>query len=163
MTQINQPTHEQLFDSYRGKVSREQMLDALSSTLESMEIDPEISRKAYRMRLENVIESDEYNPNKLKSGRPVGRISNDRWVNLIPKHCKPTMLMLVDDIFKMLDAGTEALNLNHLRNRITELFINMRQYNLEFEHFNKIKHLILKTLDSYNQIDLINKVYKIES
>ena len=165
MTQLIQPTQDQLFESYKGKVSRDQMLDALSQALESMEIDPVISRKAYRVRLDNVIESDEYNPNKAKSGRPHGRVTNDCWVNRIPTHCKPTMLMIVDDIFEMLESGTgvDELNVNRLRNRITELFINMRQYDLELEHFNKIRHYILKTLDSYDQIDLMVKVSKFDS
>ena len=165
MTQLTQPTHDQLFESYKGKVSRDQMLDALSQALDSMEIDPVISRKAYRVRLDNVIESDEYNPNKAKSGRPHGRVTNDSWVNRIPAHCKPTMLMIVDDIFEMLESGTsvDELNINRLRNRITELFINMRQYDLELEHFNKIRHYILKTLDSYDQIDLMVKVSNFDS
>ena len=73
--------------------------------------------------------------------------------------------MIVDDIFEMLESGTgvDELNVNRLRNRITELFINLRQFNLDYEHFNKIRHYILKTLDSYGQVDLMLKVSNFES
>ena len=73
--------------------------------------------------------------------------------------------MIVGDMFEMLESGTgvDELNVNRLRNRITELFINLRQFNLDYEHFNKIRHYILKTLDSYGQVDLMLKVSNFES
>ena len=165
MTTLTQATKIELFDSYKGKVTRDQLLDALSSAHTNLECDPVISRKAYRMRLDNLIESDEYNPNTRRRGQQPGRVGNDCWVNSIPKHSMPTMLMIVDDIFEMLESGTsvDELNVNGLRNRITELFINMRQFNLNYEHFNKIRHYILKTLDSYGQVDLMVKVSKFDS
>ena len=165
MSTLTQATKIELFDSYKGKVTRDQLLDALSSALTNLECDPVISRKAYRMRLDNLIESDEYNPNTRRRGQQPGRVGNDSWVNSIPKHSMPTMLMIVDDIFEMLESGTgvDELNVNRLRNRITELFINMRQFNLNYEHFNKIRHYILKTLDSYGQVDLMVKVSKFDS
>ena len=164
-TQPTQPNRQQLLDSYRGKVTEDQLLDALSFAISNLECDPVISRKAYRMRLENLIESDEYNPNGRGKGQNFGRCTNDRWVNVIPKHTMPTLLMIVDDIFEMLESGTvvDELNVNRLRNRITELFINLRQFNLDYEHFNKIRHYILKTLDSYGQVDLMLKVSKFDS
>ena len=165
MTETTQATQQQLLDSYRGKVTEDQLLDALSFAISNLECDPVISRKAYRMRLENLIESDEYNPNGRGKGQNFGRCTNDRWVNVIPKHTMPTLLMIVDDIFEMLESGTgvDELNVNRLRNRITELFINLRQFNLDYEHFNKIRHYILKTLDSYGQVDLMLKVSKFDS
>ena len=165
MTETTQATQQQLLDSYRGKVTEDQLLDALSDTISKLECDPVISRKAYRMRLENLIESDEYNPNGRGRGQHFGRCTNDRWVNVIPKHTMPTLLMIVSDVFEMLESGTgvDELNINRLRNRITELFINLRQFNLDHEHYNKIHHYILKTLDSYDQVDLMLKVSNFES
>ncbi len=164
MTQSIERT-DQLLEDYRGNVTEDQLLDALSFAISNLEVDPEISRKAYKMRLENLIESDEYNPNGRGRGQHFGRCTNDRWVNVIPKHTMPTMLMIVNDIFEMLESGTgvDELNVNRLRNRITELFINLRQFNLDYEHFNKIRHYILKTLDSYGQVDLMLKVSDFDS
>ena len=151
---------------FAGKVSKDQLLDALAYALDNMETDPEISRKAYKMRLDNIISTDEYNPNRKRSGKPSNlRISNDHWVNNIPKHCIPTCLMIVEDIFKMLEDGTGCDNLaeiNHLRNRITQLFIDLRTYNLEQDHYNKIRHYILKTLNSYGEIDLMMKFQRFD-
>ena len=165
MTETTQATKMELFDSYKGKVTQDQLLDALSFAIDNLECDPVISRKAYRMRLENLIESDEYNPNTRRRGQQPGRVGNDSWVNSIPKHSMPTLLMMVDDVFEMLESGTgvDELNINRLRNRITELFINLRQFNLDHEHYNKIYHYILKTLDSYDQVDLMVKVSNFES
>ena len=72
---------------------------------------------------------------------------------------------MVDDIFKMLESNTgfDGINGHNLRNRITELFINLRQYKLDYDHFQKIRHYILKTLDSYGQVDLMLKVSKFDS
>ena len=159
----------ELLETWKGKVTEDQLLDALSFALSNLEIDPEISRKAYKMRLENVIESDEYNPTTrtLKSARrgDNSRVTSSEWVNHIPEHSKPTIMMIVDDIFEMLESGTGLDDSwgKHLRSRITELFINLRLFNLDIEHFNKIKHYILKTLDSYGQVDLMLKVSKFDS
>ena len=160
---------DQLLEDYSGNVTEDQLLDALSFAISNLEVDPEISRKAYKMRLENIITTDEYNPETrtLKTARRSkrNRVTNDQWVNRIPDHCKASIMMMVDDIFEMLESGTsvDELNVNGLRNRITELFINMRQFNLNYEHFNKIRHYILKTLDSYGQVDLMVKVSKFDS
>jgi uncharacterized protein (DUF433 family) len=159
----NQSSH---ISDFAGKVSKDQLIDALAYALGKMETDPEISRKAYKMRLDNIISTDEYNPTRKRSGKPSNlRISNDHWVNHIPKHCIPNCLMIVEDIFKMLENGTDYDNLadiNHLRNRITQLFINLRAYNLEQDHYNKIRHYILKTLNSYGKIDLMMKVQRFD-
>ena len=165
MTETTQATQQQLLDSYRGKVTEDQLLDALSSAISKLECDPVISRKAYRMRLENLIESDEYNPNGRGKGQHFGRCTNDRWANVIPKHTMPTLLMIVDDIFEMLESesGLNDTWGNPIQSRIIELFINLRQFNLDLEHFNKIRHYILKTLDSYGQVDLMLKVSNFES
>ena len=149
-----------------AKHSPEEIVGFLMTAIDKLEIDPIISRKAYKMRLDNIIESDEYNPEKERSGRPTGRCSNDVWVNHIPEHCKPSCLMMVEDIFKMLDDSIESstfTQLNRIRSRIVELFINLRQFNLEIDHFNKIRFYILKTLDSYSQVDLMLKVSGFES
>jgi hypothetical protein len=159
----------ELLDTWKGKVTEDQLLDALSSALSKLEIDPIISRKAYRMRLDNIINSDEYNPTTrtLKSARrgDNSRVTNNKWVNRIPNHCKPTCIMIVDDIFQMLEDDTGYDNLaeiNHLRNRITQLFINLRGYSLDIEHYNKIRYYILKTLDSYGEVDLMMKVNRFD-
>ena len=158
--------NDQVIEDWKGKVTEDQLLDALEYALSELKIDPKISRKAYHMRLENIITSDEYNPNTrtLKSARRKnGRVTNDNWVNNIPSHCKLSCMMIIDDIFQMLEDGSGFDNLaeiNHLRNRITQLFINLRGYNLDIEHYNKIKHYIYKTLDSYNEIDLMMKVQR---
>ena len=155
--------NDQVIEDWKGKVTEDQLLDALSYALSELKIDPKISRKAYHMRLDNIIESDEYNPDKERSGRPNGRCTNDVWVNHIPAHCKPTCLMIVDDIFQMLEDGTgyaELPKINHLRNRITQLFINLRGYKIEIDHYKKIRHFILKTLDSYGKVDLMMKVQR---
>jgi len=159
----------ELLETWKGKVTEDQLLDALSFALSNLEIDPEISRKAYKMRLENVIESDEYNPTTrtLKSARrgDNSRVTNNIWVNRIPDHSKPTCIMIVDDIFEMLESGTSLDDTwgKHLQSRIIELFINLRSFNLDIDHFNKIKYYILKTLDSYGQVDLMLKVSKFDS
>ena len=114
--------------------SPEMIVDYIMTAINNIEINPIISREAYKMRLDNIIESDEYNPDKERVGRPNGRCTNDVWVNHIPDHCKSTCLMVVDDIFKMLEDGTgfdQLAEINHLRNRITQLFINLRGYKLE--------------------------------
>ncbi len=152
-------------DAWKGKVTEDQLVDALSHALSNLEIDPVISRQAYKMRLDNIITTDEYNPVKTRSGKPSNkRISNDSWVNLIPKHSIPTCSMIVDDIFEMLESGTGFDDKwgKHLRSRIIELFMNLRQFNLDFNHFNKIKYYILKTLDSYGQVDLHLQVSKFD-
>ena len=143
-----------------ANASPEQIVDSLMSAIDQLEIDPIISRKAYRMRLDNIIESDEYNPDKDRVGRPNGRCTNDVWINHIPQHCIPTCLMMIDDIFKMLENDTET---KHLRSRIVDLFINLRSYNIEPDHFKKIRYYILQTLDSYGIIDLMIKVSNFES
>ena len=142
----------------------EMVVDSIVSAINNLEIDPILSRKAYKMRLDNVIESDEYNPNKERVGRPNGRCTSDVWVNHIPAHSKPTCLMIVNDIFEMLESGTGSDDKwgKHLQSRITELFINLRSYNLEVDHFKKIRHFILKTLDSYGEIDLMMKVKRFD-
>ena len=94
-----------------ANASPEQIVDSLMSAIDQLEIDPIISRKAYRMRLDNIIESDEYNPDKDRVGRPNGRCTNDVWINHIPQHCIPTCLMMIDDIFKMLENDTETKHL----------------------------------------------------
>lgn len=165
MTNSTPTLHDQL-DAWKGKVTEDQLLDALSFALSNLETDPVISRKAYKMRLDNIISTDEYNPVKTRTGKPSNkRMNNDKWVNQIPKHCIPTCLMMVDDIFKMLESNTgfDGINGHNLRNRITELFINLRQYKLDYDHFQKIRHYILKTLDSYGQVDLMLKVSKFDS
>jgi len=158
---------DQLLEDFSGNVTEDQLLDALSFALSNLEVDPEISRKAYKMRLENIITTDEYNPETrtLKSARPRNRVTNDQWVNHIPAHCKPSIMMIVDDIFEMLESGSGLDDTwgNPLQSRIIELFINLRQFNLDIEHFNKIRHYILKTLDSYGQVDLMTKVSKFDS
>jgi hypothetical protein len=162
---LNPNRTNELLETWKGKVTQDQMLDALSFAISNLEIDPEISRQAYRIRLDNIIESDEYNPNGRKKGQNFGRVSNDRWVNRIPNHCKPTCIMIVDDIFQMLEDDTGYDNLaeiNHLRNRITQLFINLRGYSLDIEHYNKIRYYILKTLDSYGEVDLMMKVNRFD-
>ena len=162
---LNPNRTNELLETWKGKVTQDQMLDALSFAISNLEIDPEISRQAYRIRLDNIIESDEYNPNGRKKGQNFGRVSNDRWVNRIPAHAKPTCLMIVDDIFEMLESGSGLDDQwgKHLRSRITELFINLRLFNLELDHFSKIRHYILKTLDSYGQVDLMVKVSESDS
>ena len=165
---IRQPLHASASrkPSIFGRMSEDQLLDALALAIENMKIDPEISRKAYKMRLDNIISTDEYNPNRKRSGKPSNlRVSNEHWVNNIPKHCIPTCMMIVNDIFQMLEDGTgydNLANINHLRNRITQLFINLRAYNLEQGHYNRIRHYILKTLDSYGEIDLMMKVQRFD-
>jgi hypothetical protein len=165
---IRQPLHASASrkPSIFGRMSEDQLLDALALAIENMKIDPEISRKAYKMRLDNIISTDEYNPNRKRSGKPSNlRISNEHWVNRIPKQCIPTCLMLVDDIFKMLEDGTgydNLANINFLRNRITQLFINLRGYDLEQDQYNRIRHYILKTLNSYEEIDLMMKVNRFD-
>ena len=152
-------------DAWKGKVTEDQLLDALSSALTNLEIDPVISRKAYKMRLDNIISTDDYNPVKTRSGKPSNkRITSDSWVNLIPKHCIPSCLMIVEDIFEMLESGSGSDDTwgKPLRSKITELFINLRQFNLDYEHAKKIKHYILKTLDSYDQADLLLQVSKFD-
>ena len=159
----------ELLDTWKGKVTEDQLLDALSYALNKLEIDPEISRQAYHMRLENVITSDEYNPTTrtLKSARrgDNSRVTNNEWVNHIPAHGKPTCMMIVDDIFEMLESGTSLDDTwgNPIQSRIIELFINLRSFNLDIEHFDKIRYYILKTLDSYGQVDLMLKVSKFDS
>ena len=158
---------DQLLEDYSGNVTEDQLLDALSSAISNLEVDPEISRKAYQMRLENIITTDEYNPETrtLKSARPRNRVTNDQWVNLIPNHCKPSIMMIIDDIFEMLESENSSDDTwgKPIQSRIIELFINLRQFDLDYEHFNKIRHYILKTLDSYDQIDLMTKVSKFGS
>ena len=152
-------------DAWKGKVTEDQLLDALSFAIGNLEVDPVISRKAYKMRLDNIISTDDYNPVKTRSGKPSNkRITNDRWVNLIPKHCISSCLMIVDDIFEMLESGTGSDDTwgKPLRSRITELFINLRQFNLDYDHAQKIRHYILKTLDSYGQVDLLLQVSKFD-
>ena len=152
-------------DAWKGKVTEDQLLDALSSALTNLEIDPVISRKAYKMRLDNIISTDDYNPVKTRSGKPSNkRITSDSWVNLIPKHCIPSCLMIVEDIFEMLESGSGSDDTwgKPLRSKITELFINLRQFNLDYQHAKKIKHYILKTLDSYDQADLLLQVSKFD-
>ena len=152
-------------DAWKGKVTEDQLLDALSFAIGNLEVDPVISRKAYKMRLDNIISTDDYNPVKTRSGKPSNkRITNDRWVNLIPKHCISSCLMIVDDIFEMLESGSGLDDQwgKHLRSRITELFINLRLFNLELDHFSKIRHYILKTLDSYGQVDLLLQISKFD-
>ena len=161
-----QPTLNEQLDAWKGKVTEDQLINALSHALSNLETDPKISRKAYRIRLDNIISTDEYNPVKTRVGKPSNkRISNDKWVNMIPKHCIPTCLMMIDDIFEMLESGTGLDDTwgKPLRSRIVELFINLRSFNLDYDHFQKIRHYILKTLDSYDQIDLMVKVSKFDS
>ncbi len=161
-TYKNRSSH---ISDFSGKVTEDQLLDALSSALSNLETDPVISRKAYKMRLDNIISTDDYNPVKTRSGKPSNkRISNDSWVNLIPKHCIPSCLMMVEDIFEMLESGTGSDDTwgKPLRSRITELFINLRQFNLDYDHAQKIRHYILKTLDSYGQVDLLLQVSKFD-
>ena len=164
-TLYHKPNFFSPFSTKKFNFKPEEIIDALVVAIDNLEIDPIISRKAYKMRLDNLIESDEYNPDKERSGRPNGRCTNDVWVNHIPKHCKSTCLMFVDDIFQMLEDDTGFDNLaeiNHLRNRITKLFINLRGYKLETDHYNKIRYYILKTLDSYGEIDLMIKVQRFD-
>ena len=161
-----QPTLNEQLDAWKGKVTEDQLINALSHALSNLETDPKISRKAYRIRLDNIISTDEYNPVKTRVGKPSNkRISNDKWVNMIPKHCNPTCLMMIDDIFEMLESGTGLDDTwgKPLRSRIVELFINLRSFNLDYDHFQKIRHYILKTLDSYGQIDLMLQVSKFDS
>ncbi len=161
-----QPTLNEQLDAWKGKVTEDQLINALSHALSNLETDPKISRKAYRIRLDNIISTDEYNPVKTRVGKPSNkRISNDKWVNMIPKHCIPTCLMMIDDIFEMLESGTGLDDTwgKPLRSRIVELFINLRSFNLDYDHFQKIRHYILKTLDSYGQIDLMLQVSKFDS
>ena len=161
-----QPTLNDQLDAWKGKVTEDQLINALSHALSNLETDPKISRKAYRIRLDNIISTDEYNPVKTRVGKPSNkRISNDKWVNMIPKHCIPTCLMMIDDIFEMLESGTGLDDTwgKPLRSRIVELFINLRSFNLDYDHFQKIRHYILKTLDSYGQIDLMLQVSKFDS
>ena len=161
-----QPTLNEQLDAWKGKVTEDQLINALSHALSNLETDPKISRKAYRIRLDNIISTDEYNPVKTRVGKPSNkRISNDKWVNMIPKHCIPTCLMMIDDIFEMLEYGTGLDDTwgKPLRSRIVELFINLRSFNLDYDHFQKIRHYILKTLDSYGQIDLMLQVSKFDS
>ena len=161
-----QPTLNEQLDAWKGKVTEDQLINALSHALSNLETDPKISRKAYRIRLDNIISTDEYNPVKTRVGKPSNkRISNDKLVNMIPKHCIPTCLMMIDDIFEMLESGTGLDDTwgKPLRSRIVELFINLRSFNLDYDHFQKIRHYILKTLDSYGQIDLMLQVSKFDS
>ena len=161
-----QPTLNEQLDAWKGKVTEDQLINALSHALSNLETDPKISRKANRIRLDNIISTDEYNPVKTRVGKPSNkRISNDKWVNMIPKHCIPTCLMMIDDIFEMLESGTGLDDTwgKPLRSRIVELFINLRSFNLDYDHFQKIRHYILKTLDSYGQIDLMLQVSKFDS
>ena len=161
-----QPTLNEQLDAWKGKVTEDQLINALSHALSNLETDPKISRKAYRIRLDNIISTDEYNPVKTRVGKPSNkRISNDKWVNMIPKHCIPTCLMMIDDIFEMLESGTGLDDTwgKPLRSRIVELFINLRSFNLDYDHFQKIRHYILKKLDSYGQIDLMLQVSKFDS
>ena len=164
-TVMNNGIAQQREDTKPAGHSPEEIVGYVMSAIEKLEIDPIISRKAYRMRLDNIIESDEYNPNKRSSGRPWGRCTKDSWVNHIPEHCKPTCLMMVDDIFEMLESETGLDDTwgKPLRSRIIELFINIRQFNLDIDHFNKIRFYILKTLDSYGQVDLMQKVSDFKS
>ena len=135
-----QPTLNEQLDAWKGKVTEDQLINALSHALSNLETDPKISRKAYRIRLDNIISTDEYNPVKTRVGKPSNkRISNDKWVNMIPKHCIPTCLMMIDDIFEMLESGTGLDDTwgKPLRSRIVELFINLRSFNLDYDHFQK--------------------------
>ena len=140
-----QPTLNEQLDAWKGKVTEDQLINALSHALSNLETDPKISRKAYRIRLDNIISTDEYNPVKTRVGKPSNkRISNDKWVNMIPKHCIPTCLMMIDDIFEMLESGTGLDDTwgKPLRSRIVELFINLSSFNLDYDHFQKIRHYI---------------------
>ena len=75
-----QPTLNEQLDAWKGKVTEDQLINALSHALSNLETDPKISRKAYRIRLDNIISTDEYNPFKTRVGKPSNkRISNDKW------------------------------------------------------------------------------------
>jgi hypothetical protein len=121
---------------------------ALADAINNIELPFEISRKAYQVKLDGLINGDTYaNP------KASGRIGNGKWINVIPENRRVEMWGQFEYLFELLDKDA---GLYDLENQTLHIFDLLTDEMLNHNHYLTVRQTVTKLLDLYNWIEVMS-------
>ncbi len=121
---------------------------ALADAINNIELPFEISRKAYQVKLDGLINGDTYaNP------KASGRIGSGKWINVMPENRRVEMWSQFEYLFELLDKDA---GLYDLENQTLHIFDLLTDEILNHNHYLTVRQTVTKLLDLYNWIEIMS-------
>ena len=122
--------------------------NALADAISNIELPFEISQKAYKVKLEGLINGDTYaNP------KASGRLGNGKWINVIEKNRRKEIWIEFERLFELLDL--EA-GLYDLENQTLHIFDLLTAEMLDDKHYLTVRQTSAKLLDLHHWIEIMS-------
>ena len=122
--------------------------NALADAISNIELPFEISQKAYKVKLEGLINGDTYaNP------KASGRLGNGKWINVIPENRRKEIWTEFELLFEYLD---QDAGLYDLENQTLHIFDLLTAEMLDNNHYLTVRQTTAKLLDQYHWIEIMS-------
>ena len=122
--------------------------NALADAISNIELPFEISQKAYKVKLEGLINGDTYaNP------KASGRLGNGKWINVIPENRRKEIWTEFELLFEYLD---QDAGLYDLENQTLHIFDLLTAELLDNNHYLTVMQTTAKLLDQYHWIEIMS-------
>ena len=127
---------------------RKMIAHALADAINSIELPFDISRKAYQVKLDGMINGDTYaNP------KASGRIGNGKWVNVLSENRRNEIWKEFEYLFELLDKDA---GLYDLENHTLHIFDLLTDEMLNHNHYLTVRQTVAKLLDLYHWIEIMS-------
>ena len=127
---------------------RKMIAHALADAINSIELPFDISRKAYQVKLDGLINGDTYaNP------KASGRIGNGKWVNVLSENRRNEIWKEFEYLFELLDKDA---GLYDLENQTLHIFDLLTDDILDHKHYLTVRQATAKLLDLYHWIEIMS-------
>ncbi len=121
---------------------------ALAEAISNIELPFEISRKAYQVKLDGLINGDTYaNP------KASGRLGNGKWINVISENRRGEIWTEFEYLFELLDKDA---GLYDLENQTLHIFDLLTAEVLDNNHYLTVRQTTAKLLDLYHWIEIMS-------